>query len=283
MTFFRGRNEDVQDAFIEQGILYGISIGRRAPMHRVHVDCLREIEAAGLLPVIVIGSTNSADSRLFDPVRNPMTVAQQIEQLKLALPDLFDAHRIILQDDLGDDGCWYDELVEKLKDAGLERAAVVHYRSKKADANATGEVKTLSAGMKDFEDRGLHPWESFNRDPADDDVNASDIRNYNLECLTPDQRQSMSTPDYIITLARQARADNPDRDLLRMLPLTVFDLTLERYRKEAGISTAEIIARAELPYTTCMADAARAIFQERLAAAEQSAPKRRMVSKGMKP
>lgn len=283
MTFFRGRNEDVKDAFVEEGILYGISIGRRAPMHRVHVDCLREIEAAGLLPVIVIGSTNGPDSRLFDPVRNPMTVEQQIEQLKLALPDIFDAHRIILQEDLGDDGCWYDELVEKLEEAGVANAAAVHFRSKKADVTATGEVKVLSAGMTSFEERGLHPWESFNRDPADDDVNASDIRNYNLECLTPEQRQSMSTPDYIITLARQVRADNPDRDLLRLLPLSVFDLSLDRYRKEAGISTAEIIARSEHPYTTCMADAARAIFQERLAAAEQSARKYRMVSKGMKP
>ena len=37
------------------GFEYGLSIGRRAPLHKMHIDCILEIARAGLKPVSVIG------------------------------------------------------------------------------------------------------------------------------------------------------------------------------------------------------------------------------------
>ena len=81
---YHGSADALKDALKKDGIEYGISIGRRAPMHRMHVDCIHEIAEAGLKPVIFIGSTNTADSAYFNPVSNPLTLEQQKEQLKRA-------------------------------------------------------------------------------------------------------------------------------------------------------------------------------------------------------
>src|SRR5262249_15158487 len=84
-----------KEEFSAKGIRYGVSIGRRAPMHRMHVDCLREIQEAGLKPIFFIGSTNDAKSPLYDPIRNPLTLEQQRVQLRLAVPDLYEDRRVL--------------------------------------------------------------------------------------------------------------------------------------------------------------------------------------------
>jgi NAD+ synthase (glutamine-hydrolysing) len=244
-SFFSGNAEKISDDLKKAGVKYAVELGRRAPMHRVHVECLKEIIEAGLTPVVIIGSANGADSALFDPVRNPLTEEQQKEQIRQVLGDAYDEKYIIALDDTGDAELWYENLFSALQSRGVDGDAVIHYRSKVADAkNADAQIKPLSHYMTGFAERGLTPWESFNTDPADDFVNASDIRLLDLEKLTPAQAALMSAPDYICTLARRARSENPDAALLSGLPLTVFDLTLDRLRREAGITTADVVHAA---------------------------------------
>ncbi len=116
----------------------------------------------------------------------------------------------------------------------------MHYRAKAADAkDKNGAIKPLSEYMEGFGKRGLPAWESYNSNPADDDINATEIRAFDLGKLTAEQKALMASPDYIVGLAKAARDSDPDKELLRDVPLTVFDLTLDRLRNEAGISTAQ--------------------------------------------
>lgn len=263
MTALHGRGEDVEGELRWLGVKYGVSIGRRAPMHRIHADCLREIAEAGLVPVIFIGSTNGPDSPLYDPVRNPMTVEQQKEQLKTSLPGYYDEKFVLTLDDYGDGKKWFEELF-RLTDNALDGLAAVHYRVKAADAKAADcAIRPLSAYMENFVAHGMVAWESRNADPADDNINASDIRRFDLERLTAAQKSVMVSPDFVVALARKARAENPDAALLEQagVPLTVFDLTLDRFRREAGISTAAIFAAAQTKDIDGMAAAGLALHR----------------------
>ncbi|MDE2101342.1 MAG: hypothetical protein KGL39_29110 [Patescibacteria group bacterium] len=245
---FRGNAEQVKAGLASEGIKYGISIGRRAPMHRMHVDCLREIKEAGLTPVVFIGSTNGPDSPLYDPIRNPLTLEQQREQLRIAVPDLYDEKRILTLPDYGAPDLWFDNFFAMIGETDFAGRAVAHYRSKASDApQAGGSIRPLSSYMDGFISRDLPAWESFNRNPADDNINASDLRKLDLEHLTPEQRAIFAAPDYIIGIAKKARANNPDSALLdeAHIPVTVLDLSFDRLRKEAGISTHEILERAK--------------------------------------
>ncbi|MBI3440684.1 MAG: ribose-phosphate pyrophosphokinase-like domain-containing protein, partial [Proteobacteria bacterium] len=237
--------QDLRDAHVE----YGISLGRRAPMHRMHVDCIMEIIGAGLKPAIFIGSTNGPDSPLYDPVRNPLTVAQQKEQLCQAIPGLnLNKAFIITMEDHVDDKAWLQNLEDKIQELGLGDKSVVHFRSKAADAiQPEGSIKPLSQYTQAFVDQGLAIWQSYNYDTADDQISATDIRSYDLDNLTVEQRNVIAAPDYIIGIARQARNNNPDKAVLKAytIQLTTLDLAFERIRLEAGISTREIIAAAE--------------------------------------
>lgn len=267
MKIWRGNADDVLNQRENDHVLFGVSIGRRAPMHRIHADCLREIAQAGLVPVVVIGSVNGAESPLYDPVRNPMTVAQQVEQLRRAVPECFDPSKVVTLEDVGSNGQWMADLVEGLGKAGvpIERSAL-HFRAKAADAvKSGGEIKPLAAYMTSFAEQGFTVWESFNSDPQDDHVNASDIRRFDLNALSPTQREVMCAPDYIISLAKCARADNPDAVFLENegIPLTVFDLTLDRLRKEAGISTRAVLEKAASSAFDDLAKAALQLCQEK--------------------
>lgn len=243
---YRGCGADVAADMKAAGLVYGVSIGRRAPMHRMHVDCLREIAAAGLVPVIFIGSTNGAESAWFDPVKNPLTLAQQREQLKRAVPEYYDPARVLTLDDAGDAEKWFNGFFSMFDGTPFKGKASVHYRAKATDAKAmNAAIRPLGDYMAGFSKRGLPAWESLNADPADDAVNATDIRSFDLENLTPAQRADIAAPEYLIKIARAARTANPDAALLqaRGVPLTAFDLTLERMWREAGISTATVLAQ----------------------------------------
>ncbi len=240
---FRGNAESIKEILAGDGMRYGISIGRRAPMHRMHVDCLREIAEAGLQPVVFFGSTNGPESKYYDPIRNPLTVEQQKEQIKTAVPELYDHARIITLPDQGNGEKWFDAFFKTLGETEFAGKSVVHYRSKASDApQAGGDIKPLSSYMGGFVQRGLSAWESYNRDAADDRINATDLRQFDLDRLTAQQRELFAAPDYIVDIARKARVDNPDCQLLddHHVPLTILDLALDRMRKEAGISTADI-------------------------------------------
>ena len=268
---FHGNAEKVRDDLKQERLEYAVSIGRRAPMHRIHLECLTEIAEAGLLPVFFIGSTNGADSAWFDPVKNPLTLAQQKEQLKRALPELYDDTRVLTLADVGNQEKWFDGFFEMFDGTPFKDKSVVHYRSKSADAKDTNAaIRPLSAYMEGFGSRRLPAWESYNRDTADDEINATEIRSFDLEHLSPEQRALMATPDYIIDLARAAREANPDKELMKDIPLTVFDLTLDRLWKEAGISTAQVLDTAPAHDLPALQTAATTLVKNRPAPKEQA-------------
>jgi NH3-dependent NAD+ synthetase len=242
-----GTADTVKEDLAAQDIRYGISVGRRAPMHRVHADCLREIKDAGLQPVIFIGSANDVESPFFDPIRNPLTIQQQKDQLRLAIPELYDEQHVIALPDMGHPETWFDEFFTHIRGTDYEGRSVVHFRSKASDALQEGnKIRALSSYAKGFAERGMPSWESFNKNPDDDNLNATEMRALDLDHLNPQQRALFAAPDYIIELAKQARASNPDKVLLDQagIPLTALDLSLDRLRKEAAISTSSIIEEA---------------------------------------
>ncbi|MDX1975728.1 MAG: nitrilase-related carbon-nitrogen hydrolase [Rickettsiales bacterium] len=244
---FRGRGEDIKQQLAAQNIRYGVSVGRRAPLHKMHVDCVDEIQEAGLTPIVVIGSTNGSDSHLYNPVDNPLTLEQQKEQLRLALPNFDVERQVITLKDLGDYDRWCDALTEQLKEHGILDQSVEHFRTKAADEpKAGGNIRPLSKYSEGLTSRGLAVWESVNRFPDDDFINGSDLRKLDLEKLDDAQRALFSSPDYIVGLAKAARDSNPDKAVLEQhhIPVTLLDLSFDRMRKEAGITTGEVIQQA---------------------------------------
>jgi len=245
--FFSGNAKENKTGLAEQGIKFGISAGRRAPMHIMHADCIREITEAGLTPIILIGSTNGPKSPKYDPLRNPMTIDQQKVQLKEIMPGLdIDAH-VMTMDDVGNAPLWSDALSKTINRTRMAGKSVVHYRPKPADANASGPIKTMDKTSEELIKCGLPAWASSNENPADYEINASEMRTFDLENLTPEQRRWFVLPDYIIGIVKDARERNPSKDKLAELniPLTVLDLTFDRLQNEAGVTTESIIAAAE--------------------------------------
>lgn len=242
-----GNAEKVMEVLSREGVRFGVSLGRRAPMHCMHVDCILDIVRAGLVPVIVMGSVNGADSVLYNPVKNPLTVEQQKEQFRIALAGV--SYKALMMEDYVSDADWMKRLMQMLKDEGIYDSATMHFRAKAADAADANKTshKPLSQYTDVFTAEGVTVWQSYNENPEDDNINASDIRRFDLENLTPAQRALMAAPDYIVSIARAARADNPDKQLLEKykIPLSVLDLAFDRMYKEAGIGTASIIAAAE--------------------------------------
>jgi NAD+ synthase (glutamine-hydrolysing) len=278
LKIFRGNAEHVKADLASEGIKYGISIGRRAPMHRMHVDCIKEIADAGLTPVIFIGSTNKPDSRYYDPLRNPLTVEQQKEQLKRAVPQYYDEARIVTLPDVGDPEKWFDGFLSSLEKTDFAGKSAVHYRTRPTDGEHQKEaIRPLSAYAKGFGERGIPAWESHNRNPADEAMNATEMRSWDLEHLTAEQRTILSTPDYLIDLARDARNSNPDKALLEQhhIPLTTLDLTFDRLRKEARISTASLVEAAQQTGavdTVSLAGAVNAALRKKEPASDKDKP-----------
>lgn len=271
---FQGDADEIAHEITDNGFEYAIPPGRRAPMHRMHVECVLDILRSGLKPVLAIGSVNGPESKLWNPVKNPLTVEQQKEQFRRALPGIdYNPAMILELEDTPDDKTWIENFHKKVKELGIDRKSVVYFRAKSADASTASDANTkpLSAYTQSFVDEGMAVWQSYNTNPADDNISASAIRAFDLENLTVQQRRIIGAPDYIVQLAREARNNNPDRALLdeNNIPLTVLDLSLDRMRKEAGISTAAVIelAKVEGPVdATSLAQAATDLIRERAGA-----------------
>ena len=204
-------------------------------MHRVHVDCIREIVDAGLTPIFLVGSVNPANSRFFDPLRNPLNFLQQQEQIRVALPFL-ENYEIIPLEDLGDLERWCASVVALVKDRLPE--CVMHYRAKQGDEIGDA-IEPLTASEKVFAKLGLKSWRTMNKKPEDDLVNSSDLRDLPID--HPQLIRDLAAPDYIRQLMQQARQENPNMKLLKDIPITMLDLTLMRLAQEAHISTASLI------------------------------------------
>lgn len=201
---------------------YGVSIGRRQPMHRVHLDCIREITDGGLKPIIIVGSVNEVDSPFYDPFKNPLNFEQEKEQLRLALPDI--DYEILPIADIGNLEKWCAAVVALLGDRVSQ--SVMHYRAKQGDKS--GAIEPLSASEAVFAKLGLKSWRTVNKNPADDAVNSSSLRELPID-NTQFQREVV-VPDYIKQLVEQARAEHPDAKNWRAA--TMRDISLWRMWKE---------------------------------------------------
>ena len=212
-------------------------------MHRLHVECIREIVDAGLEPIIIVGSVNGFGDRFYDPLHNPLTFAQQQEQIRLALPFVEDPEILPLKD-LGNLERWCASVVALMKDRVSE--SVMHYRAKLGEITG-GTIEPLSASETIFAQLGLASWRTVNKNPADDLLNGSDLRALPID--HPRLSQDLATPDYIQQLMQQARQENLDAALLKdaKIPITMLDLTLMRLAREAGVSTASLMKKMNKP------------------------------------
>lgn len=232
--------------FAFSGITHGISVGRRQPMHRAHLDCVKEISAAGLHPVIVIGSANHADSLFYNPLDNPLDETQQREQIAQAMQQAgIQEYSILTLEDKGDTDRWTEALATLLRNSGIDPSTCVsHYRSKEADAHAANTtLQPMSATEQSLMQQGIGIWKSVNQDPSMDHVSASPFRAMDVapEANRVMMRQDLATPDFLIAQAQQARASDPDAALLAQLPVTTLDLSLRRFRLERHLSTQDIL------------------------------------------
>jgi NH3-dependent NAD+ synthetase/predicted amidohydrolase len=105
------------------GMKYALLVGRRQPLHQGHLHTIRKNREAGFIPLIIIGSSNTAFKTngfcdtLFDPIRNPLTPTQQREQIRLALPDYREGvdYLMVEYPDLGHNERWCRGLVDLLQ------------------------------------------------------------------------------------------------------------------------------------------------------------------------
>jgi ribose-phosphate pyrophosphokinase len=246
---YDGRGEDIAATLKDEGVVFGISLGRRAPLHTMHVDCLREIVDAGLTPVVVIGSVNSPESALYDPVRNPLTLAQQEEQLRRLFTEKNWPEPVIVSlPDHPDDAVWMQDLLTSLRKAGINpEQSVMHFRGKAADAEKLNDkIKPLGQYARSLLENGLGVWQSYNSRKEDDLISASAIRAADFNNLPLDLKGTIAVSDTLLEMTRKARADNPDRGVLDALglPVTMMDLTFDRLRREAGVATKAVLDKA---------------------------------------
>lgn len=212
------------------GITQVVSVGRRQPMHRVHLDCLREIKDAGLELVVVHGSVNPPGHRFYDPIENPLTFNQLQEQAALALGAPMRHYALA---DRGDAVLWSQDLAALI--AGEVPRTAIHYRQKKGERS--GLIASLGNTAAALQDVRFAIWESENKARADDDVHGHALREMDLRTLPPEQEALFADAAHIRTLAEYARKDQPDGVAWEKagVPLTMLDLSLHRAWAECGI------------------------------------------------
>lgn len=238
-------DHNLSEQFASHGIKYGVTIGRRQPMHRAHIDCIKEIVEAGLHPVIVIGSVNQAESRFYQPIKNPLDEAQQREQIRRAMDRAgIKDYTVLALKDMGHNEFWASSLAKLLHDNSIKPSECVsHYRSKAADADGSDALAPMSATEEFLTGYGISVWHSVNRNHELDNLNASGFRKTDL--MADDMQKilirDLAAPDFLMIEAERARAENPYKALLANLPITTLDLSLRRFHDERHLSTAEIL------------------------------------------
>ncbi|GEM_PF-630033 len=246
----------------EQGIEYSLLFGRRQPLHQEHLKTIRKNMEQGLVPIIVIGSCNEAvkengfDDGLFSPLKNPLTLEQQKEQLRRALHDKEEGKDYVLvgYKDLGNNNLWCRNLVNKLngeieidgKHPDLRDKTMHYFVGKPEDAVAQrtledGSVKHQYSWEETFTEMN---FPALVEQPTSPTMAASQLRVKDLRNLSDKEKSAFADPEYIVFLAKQARAANPSAEALEAanIPLTMLDLSLDRLAKEKHISTAQIIS-----------------------------------------
>lgn len=174
---------------IESKKKFGVFIGRMQPFHKGHQEIINEILLDGLIPIIVLGSSN-ADRNLH---KNPLTYAQRKELIRLVYPNV--PIVFVRGTDAMDWDVWFKNLTAEIK--------TVLYREFDDDVQCVADVATLYFHNKEvdrctfifdgveyqdafyteaFSSKGfsLKPIKFVKRDDIKIDSNARDIRD-NLE------------------------------------------------------------------------------------------------------
>lgn len=209
------------------------------------------------MPVFGIGSANDKTNPHYDPLKNPLTPAQQYEQLRIVVEKEFPEHgpRILdlafALEDVGHDVKWSQSVADILHEKDMLGKCAMHFRPKVTDNVTSESIQPLQYYKGLFARNGIPVWESSSINPETgelEEMSATEMRDWDLNQLTEDQYNALAAPDYIIALANAARGNNPDRELLDNagIPVTMLDLSLERLYREADIPTLEIVAQAEL-------------------------------------
>ncbi len=251
------------------GIKYMLAVGRRQPMHQGHLKTIQRIMEQGFTPIIVIGSTNTAEKvngladPLFEPVSNPLTLEQQREQIRLSLPGKVEGkdYHLVPFPDLGDNEKWNQTLIGTLKGQieidgkypNLLGQTAFHFIGKPEDkrprrlVSADGKSEEVLAYFWEdtFEKLALPVLNDSLHEEVPAELSATSLRSLDINHLSDADRALFAAPDYVVEQAKAARDSNPDKALLIDIPVTAFDLTLQRLAQEKKISTAEIIAEAK--------------------------------------
>jgi hypothetical protein len=237
---------------------YALIVHRFQPFSERHLEQVEEAKARGLVPVIVVRSQNNHEHPAYDPIKTPLTLEQQVEDIKRTVPPS-SGTVIIPMADLGAKQSWSKALLDKLDDTtflkkcGLDtphgiRSETMLMTRPEQHSNDQGETFLLAMPKvaKQLADEGL-PTLEYNHEP----VHVSAWRSAQLGVdLSADSNLPFCNKDYVLELAQKARAANPDRALLEQhnIPISLFDLTLDRVSKEAGIRTRQIIGMCQNQY-----------------------------------
>ncbi len=223
----------------QAGIKYILSIGKRQPMHIGHKRSLERIMALNEMKLIyVIGSSNTGKDPLFDPVINPLTVDQQIEQFKQVFPNQEVIFLPIL--DVADMGQWGPSIIDALNKLNIDpKKCAIHFIGKLEDKLMVeskfhlmdGKEVRLLPGQWLIEALTYYDlaiW--FDQEMLVDlSISARQFRQLDLENLKLEQVNLLAAPDYLKSLAQDARKNNPE---LLGTPITLYDLSLKRKKME---------------------------------------------------
>ena len=239
------------------GITHMITVGRRQPMHAAHLQNILDIIENGFVPIITVGSSNGAtkenglNNQHFDPLRNPLNYDQQAEQIRAAMAAKGFTegthYHIENQPDRYDNGRWSAEI------AHLEHKykckAAYHAPNKQKDMRP----RRIVAGSGDEKEVLAYDWEltfpqlglpvfSFDvNDSKYPKMDASPMRMWDLNNLSPEQKAQFAAPEVIIELANAARAQTN-----LPLPVTMLDISVLRLQQEKGVTIQQILAKATL-------------------------------------
>lgn len=258
--FYYGRLEDgINKRIIEDGIKYGISIGRRQPMHKMHLECIKEISECGLFPVIIIGSANRGNNFLYNPIENPLNEKQQRIQISNALNNAnINDFKILALPDMGDIECWVASVHNLLKENSINpNKSVCHYRSKedKIVKHNSNLVKPMKSSNEALIRYGISVWESYNLNPEEMNfISASFFRQIDLfDHKNIDLMEKyLVDPYFIRQISISARNNNPNKDLLKNIPITMLDLSLDSLSIEKSITSADIIGKEPVESIDCL-------------------------------
>jgi nicotinamide mononucleotide adenylyltransferase len=220
---------------------YILSIGKRQPMHIGHKRTLERILSLDNFTLIyVIGSANLYGDELFDPHVNPLDIKQQIEQFE----NVFGKKNVIFLpiDDIADVSKWGPSLLTNLEQINIKpEECIIHFIGKEED-RLTKEVPivinnnifSLKPGQWLIELLSFYGFDIWLDQELEVDlsISARNLRNLDLQNICNEKKNIFAAYDYLLAIAQQARENNPEKEFLENIPITLNDLSLARLRKK---------------------------------------------------